>query len=75
MLVTKITLEVSTTRVIEGATAIVPKFDSTEKNSILRMTLFMPKNIDGDILFDIEDAIQDNLGLSLSQKPPKFLLK
>ena len=74
MLVSGITLEINKKRVTEGATSIVPKFDSTEKNSILTMKLSMPKNIDGDIFINIASAnsntpdipsLQNNSRLSL----------
>ena len=44
MLATGITLKVSTTKVIEGATAGIPK-SSTEKNSTLEIKLSIPVNL------------------------------
>lgn len=72
---TGITLEINKTRITEGATAVVPRFDSAERNCILTMKLSMPKNIDGDILLNIKISDIYSSKLSSLEGVSLFTLK
>ena len=59
MLVSGITLEISTKRINEGATALVPK-NSTEENRILNIKLSIPEKINGRMIIKITEQDQNN---------------
>ena len=70
MLVSGITLEISTKRINEGATALVPKLDSTEENSTVIINISIPEKINGRVNIVINKLSTDSI---IQDEPQEFI--